>query len=74
MTNILSQASGSFLICRFCLPGTLANMHAYILTAVTIYFHLSYLSQISDIAFLLSVSLYFTGQISPVDSALVYTQ
>ena len=45
------------LICRFCLPGMLANIHVYILTAVTILFHLSNLWQILDVVFLLPISI-----------------
>ena len=36
----------------------LANIHIYILTAVTIFFLLSNLSQILDVAFLLPISIY----------------
>ena len=56
MTRILSQAWGYFNL--FCFPGMLANIHAYILTAVTIFFLLNNLSQILDVAFHLPVSIY----------------
>ena len=54
MTNL-----GVILICRLCLPGMLANIQNVqdIITAVTIYFLLSNLSQILDVAFLLPVSI-----------------
>ena len=38
----------------------LANMHVYILNAVTIFFLLSNVSQILDVAFLLPVSIEFS--------------
>ena len=52
----LESSLGVILICRFCLPGMLANIHVYILTVVT-FFLPSILSLILDIAFLLPVSI-----------------
>ena len=34
----LETGLGVILICRFCLPGMLANLHVYILAVVTILF------------------------------------
>ena len=53
----LESSLGVILICLFCLPGMLANIHVYILTAVTIFFLLSNLSQIFNVALLLHVSI-----------------
>ena len=53
----LESSLGVILICRFYLPGMLANIHVYILTTVT-FFLLSYLLQILDVAFLLSISIH----------------
>ena len=43
-----------------------ANIHVYICTAVTTFFLLSNLSQILDVAFLLSVSIYGIIQHIPI--------
>ena len=51
MTRILSQASRLFEFVDF-LPGMLANIHVYSLTAVTMFFLLSNFSKILDVAFL----------------------
>ena len=45
----LKSRLGVILICRFCLPGMLANIHAYTLTAVTIVFVLSKSSHILEV-------------------------
>ena len=54
--TITRVKSRVILICRFCLPVMLTNIHVYILTAFTI---LSNLSQILVVAFLLPVCISF---------------
>ena len=54
--NLESSLEVNF-VCPFCLPVMLANIHVYILTGVTIFFLISNLSQILDVAFLLPVSI-----------------
>ena len=57
MTRILSQAPGLFYL-SICLPGMLSNIYTCIFHLLPLFFLLSNLSQILDVAFLLSVIIF----------------